>query len=178
MRTHNDMKIFVYPHEILKTKAKPVSSIDGALQSFIDEMIELMYRAKGVGLAANQVGEAIRLFVMDVSGSDAPPNPVVVINPVITATEGTEVAEEGCLSVPHFSAKLSRAAKVEVKGFDRNGKEISIEGDGLTARCLQHEIDHLDGICFVDRLSPLKRAMFRKKWPKILQRLEQEQENE
>ncbi len=172
------MKILVYPHEILKKKAEPVGTIDGALQDFIDEMIELMYKAKGVGLAANQVGRAIRLFVMDVSGSEEPPNPVVIINPVITALEGSEIAEEGCLSVPQYSAKLKRAALVEVKGFDRNGKEIRLEGEGLAARCLQHEIDHLDGICFVDRLSPLKRTMFRKKWPKILQRLEQENEKE
>jgi len=166
------MKIYVYPHEILKKKAEPVREIDGALQKFIDDMIELMYRAKGVGLAANQVGEAIRLFVMDVSGSDEPPSPIVIINPVITAMEGSEVAEEGCLSVPRYSAKLKRASLVEVKGFDRHGNEIRYEGQGLAARCLQHEIDHLDGICFVDRLSSLKKAMFRKKWPKILAELD------
>ncbi len=166
------MKIYVYPHEILKKKAEPVRNIDGALQQFIDEMVELMYRAKGLGLAANQVGEAVRLFVMDVSGSDAPLNPVVVINPVLTAVEGSEVAEEGCLSVPEYSAKLKRPSSVEMKGFDRQGKEIVIEADGLTARCIQHEIDHLDGICFVDRLSSIKKAMFRKKWPKILAELD------
>ncbi len=166
------MKIYVYPHEILKKKAEPVREINGALQKFIDDMIELMYRAKGVGLAANQVGEAIRLFVMDVSGSEEPPNPIVIINPVITAQEGSEVAEEGCLSVPRYSAKLGRASLVEAKGFDRQGKEIVIEADGLTARCIQHEIDHLDGICFVDRLSSIKKAMFRKKWPKIVSELD------
>ncbi len=166
------MKILVYPHEILKTKARPVERIDGNLQKFIDDMITLMYKAKGVGLAANQVGKILRLFVMDVTGSEEPPNPVVIINPIITATDGNEVAEEGCLSVPNYSAKLKRPAIVEVKGYDRHGKEIRLEADGLAARCIQHEIDHLDGVCFVDRLSPLKRSMFRKKWPKILESLE------
>lgn len=168
------MKILVYPHEILKTKATPVERIDGALQKFIDDMIDLMYRAKGVGLAANQVGRPIRLFVMDVSGAEEPPNPIVIINPVITEVDGSEVAEEGCLSVPNYSSKLKRAARVEVKGFDRHGKEICFESQGLGARCIQHEIDHLDGICFVDRLSPLKRSLFRKKWPKLLEALERE----
>ncbi len=162
------MKIYIYPHEILKTKAEPVRQIDGELQRFIDDMIELMYKAKGVGLAANQVGKAIRLFVMDVTQRDGGQNPVVIINPVISALEGSEVSEEGCLSFPNYSTKLKRAALVEVKGFDRHGKEIRLEADALGARCIQHEIDHLDGICFVDRLSPLKKAMFRKKWPKIL----------
>ena len=166
------MKILVYPHEILKTRARPVEKIDGALQKFIDDMIIMMYKAKGVGLAANQVGETLRLFVMDVSGSDESSNPIVIINPVITEVDGSEVAEEGCLSVPNYSAKLKRPAIVEVKGYDRHGKEIRLEADGLAARCIQHEIDHLDGICFVDRLSPLKRSMFRKKWPKILESLE------
>ena len=166
------MKIYVYPHKILSTKSRPVKEIDGKLQGFIDDMIELMYKAKGVGLAANQVGEAIRLFVMDVSQEEEVKNPIVVINPVITATEGNVTDEEGCLSVPNYSAKVTRAKRVEVKGYDRKGRELRLEGEGLLAKCLQHEIDHLNGICFVDRLSPLKKAIFRKKWPKILAKLD------
>ncbi|RUM90511.1 MAG: peptide deformylase [Thermodesulfatator sp.] len=161
------MKILVYPHEILRTKAEPVREITGELQGFIDRMIEKMYRAEGVGLAANQVGKPIQLLVMDVTPSEAGANPVVVINPIITETEGSATHEEGCLSVPNYSAKITRPARVEVKGYDRHGKEIRLEGDGLISRCLQHEIDHLHGICFVDRLSPLKKGLFRKKWAKI-----------
>lgn len=172
------MKIYVYPHKILATKSRPVKEIDGKLQYFIDEMIELMYKAKGVGLAANQVGEAIRLFVMDVSQEEERKNPIVVINPKITATEGSVTDEEGCLSLPNYSAKVTRAKRIEVKGYDRKGRELRLEGEGLLAKCLQHEIDHLDGICFVDRLSPLKKAIFRKKWPKILAKLNIRDEKE
>lgn len=169
------MKILIYPHEILATKAEPVKTIDGQLQKFIDDMIETMYKAKGIGLAANQVGSPIRLMVMDTSPREPDPSPFVVINPIITAAEGSEIDEEGCLSFPHYSAKISRAKRVEIKGFDRNGKELIFQGEDLIARCIQHEIDHLDGICFVDRLSPLKKAIFRKKWKKILKRLQEEE---
>ncbi len=168
-------KILVYPDEILRTKAKPIKNIDGELQKLIDEMAETMYKAKGVGLAANQVGVLKRLFVMDVTqGEDGKRGELVVlINPKIIGCEGQEVMEEGCLSVPDFSAKLKRPATICVKAFDREGNEIELEGSGLFARCVQHELDHLDGICFVDRLSPIKKAMFRKRWQKI--RAEKEQ---
>ncbi len=171
------MEILIYPHKILLTKSEPVKKIDGSLQRLIDDMIETMYKAKGVGLAANQVGRPIQLLVMDITPEEEGPNPIVVINPVITAVEGNEVAEEGCLSLPNYSAKIKRAQKIEVKGFDRHGKEIRLEGEGLLSRCLQHEIDHLNGICFVDRLSPLKKTLFRKKWAKILSSLENREKN-
>ncbi len=161
------LKIMIYPHEVLATKAEPVKKIDGAFQSFVDSMITTMYAAKGVGLAANQVGSLKRVLVMDVTPSEEGPNPIVIVNPVITASEGSEKAEEGCLSVPGYSASLVRPAMIEVKGYDRHGKEIRLEGGGLLARCVQHELDHLDGICFVERLSPLKKSLFRKKWAKI-----------
>lgn len=164
------MKILIYPHKILSTKSKPVKQIDGRLQRLIDNMIETMYKAKGVGLAANQIGETIQLLVMDITPEGQ--NPIAIINPVITAVEGNEVSEEGCLSLPNYSAKIKRAKRIEVKGYDRYGKEIRLEGDGLLSRCLQHEIDHLNGICFVDRLSPLKKTLFRKKWSKILANIE------
>ncbi len=161
------MKILIYPHEILAAKAEPVKKIDGMLQDFIDRMIKKMYEAEGVGLAANQVGSPIQVVVMDVTPSEEGPHPVVLLNPVITETEGSATHEEGCLSVPNYSAKVTRPARVEVKAYDRHGKEIRLEGEGLLSRCLQHEIDHLNGICFVDRLSPLKKSFFRKKWAKI-----------
>ena len=163
-----DMEILIYPHEILRTEATPVESIDGQLQRFIDAMIAEMYRAKGIGLAANQVGELRQLLVMDCNQADGvPPSPVVLINPRITDSEGVEKSEEGCLSVPDYTATVKRAARIEVKGYDRNGNEITVEGDGIIARCLQHEIDHLNGVCFVDRLGPVKKALFRKKWAKM-----------
>ncbi len=161
------MKILIYPHEILATKADPITEINGEMQGLIDRMIATMYKAEGVGLAANQVGRPIRLLVMDVSPPEEGPQPITIINPVITAQEGTATHEEGCLSVPNYSAKITRPARVEVKGYDRHGREIRMEGEGLVSRCLQHEIDHLNGICFVDRLSPLKKGFFRKKWAKI-----------
>ncbi len=161
------MQILIYPHEILKTEALPVEQIDGALQGLIDAMILQMYRAKGIGLAANQVGELKRLLVMDCHQEEGrKPSPVVLINPVITATEGHESAEEGCLSVPDITATIKRPAEVEVKGYDRNGNEVVMQADGLVARCLQHEIDHLNGICFVDRLGAVKKALVKKKLAK------------
>ncbi len=161
------MDILIYPHEILKTKARPVKVVDDALQELIDQMLSTMYEAKGLGLAANQVGELKQLVVMDVAGQGEPKEPIVLINPRIVAMEGEELGEEGCLSVPNYSTKIKRAAKVEVVGFDRQEREIRIAAEGLLARCIQHELDHLNGVCLVDRLSPIKRAMFRKKWAKI-----------
>lgn len=171
-------KILIYPHEILQKKAEPVKNIDGQLQKLIDEMAETMYHSKGVGLAANQVGELKRLFVMDITqGEDGKKGELIVlINPEIVEAEGQEVMEEGCLSVPEFSAKLKRPAKICVKAYDRDGKEIELEGSGLFARCVLHELDHLDGVCFVDRLSPIKKAMFRKKYQKIVAQRQSEKQ--
>jgi peptide deformylase len=163
------MKILVYPHEVLTGKAKPVERLDGGLQQLIDNMLETMYEAQGVGLAANQIGELMQLVVVDVAqfeeGSQR--RPIVLINPRIVVAEGEDVREEGCLSVPNYSAPVRRAANLQVEGYDRQGKEISLEADGLLARCIQHELDHLLGICFVDRLNPIRKALFRKKWAKI-----------
>jgi peptide deformylase len=164
------MKILVYPHEVLSGKAKPVERLDGGLQQLIDNMFETMYGAQGVGLAANQIGELIQLVVMDVAYvEEGGPGrqPLVLINPRIVAAEGEDVQDEGCLSVPNYTAPVRRATSLQVKGYDREGKEISLEAGGLLARCIQHELDHLLGICFVDRMNPIRKALFRKKWPKI-----------
>ncbi|MGQ9499872.1 MAG: peptide deformylase [Dissulfurimicrobium sp.] len=161
------MKILVYPHEILKQKALPVMSIDGECISIIDEMFKTMYKAKGIGLAANQVGLLKRLIVMDINTSKEGRRPIALINPVIIASEGEATDVEGCLSLPNYSEKVQRAERVIVTGYDRDEKELKIEADGLLARCIQHEIDHLEGLCFVDRLSPLKKLIFRKKWPTL-----------
>ena len=161
------MRILIYPHEILKTKAEPVKEIDARLQEIVDRMFETMYKAKGIGLAANQVGIPIRLLVMDVREEEGRPNRLVLVNPVIQDAEGGAVGEEGCLSVPGYTAPVKRAERILVEALDREGSPIRFEAEGLLARCIQHEIDHLDGICFVDRLGPVKRSLFRRKWAKM-----------
>ena len=163
------MKVLIYPHEILKKVSEPVRNIDGALQRFIDDMIKTMYEAEGVGLAANQVGEPIQVIVFDCETDDKRgKHPMVLLNPRIVEAAGEMVGEEGCLSVPGYGAKIRRAESILVKAFDREGREVEIEAQGgLLSKCLQHEIDHLNGICFVDRLSPVKRTLFKKKWAKI-----------
>lgn len=163
------MKILVYPDEILATPANPVEELDAGLIKLVEDMFETMYKAKGIGLAANQVGVLKQVVVMDVGQRDDNPksDPIVLINPVITASEGEICDIEGCLSVPEYAEKVKRFEKIQVSAYDTKGKEIRIEADGLLSRCIQHELDHLKGICFVDRLSPLKKAIFRKRWAKM-----------
>lgn len=165
--TSKKRNILVYPHEILRSPARPVERIDGPLQGLIDEMFEIMYRAQGVGLAANQIGELLELVVMDVSSERDRPRPMVLVNPTIVASEGEVVEPEGCLSIPNYTADVKRAARVQVFGYDREGREVRLECEGLLAKCVQHELDHLRGICFVDRLGPVKKALFQRKWPKL-----------
>jgi peptide deformylase len=160
-------KILIYPHEILRQEAQAVNRIDGEFQGLIDQMLKTMYQARGLGLAANQIGELKQLVVMDVTPSEEKPNPIVLINPRITELEGEEVGEEGCLSVPNYTAPVKRALRLHLLGYDRNGKELKLEAEGLLARCIQHELDHLKGVCFVDRINPVRKVLFRKKWPKI-----------
>lgn len=164
------MKILIYPDEILAAKAQPVTELNDRLLKLVEDMFETMYKAKGIGLAANQVGVLQQVVIMDLGqrGEDAKPDPIVLINPVITASEGEICDVEGCLSVPDYSEKVKRAQRIQVMAYDQRGKEIRMEAEGLLARCIQHELDHLNGICFVERLSPLKRAFFRKKWSKML----------
>jgi peptide deformylase len=163
------VKILIYPDEILAAKAQPVTELNDRLLKLVEDMFETMYKAKGIGLAANQVGVLQQVVIMDLGqrGEDAKPDPIVLINPVITASEGEICDVEGCLSVPDYSEKVKRAQRIQVMAYDQRGKEIRMEAEGLLARCVQHELDHLNGICFVERLSPLKRAFFRKKWSKM-----------
>jgi peptide deformylase len=163
------VKILIYPDEILAAKAQPVTELNDRLLKLVEDMFETMYKAKGIGLAANQVGVLQQVVIMDLGqrGEDAKPDPIVLINPVITASEGEICDVEGCLSVPDYSEKVKRAQRIQVMAYDQRGKEIRMEAEGLLARCIQHELDHLNGICFVERLSPLKRAFFRKKWSKM-----------
>lgn len=156
----NILPIHHFPDPVLKTRAKEVTDINGELQSLIENMASTMYDAPGLGLAANQVGDLRRVIVFDVSSKDGPRDLQVIINPCITASEGDLVHNEGCLSVPDFSAEVRRNARVCVSGVDRHGKPINVEAEGLKAVVLQHEIDHLDGILFIDRISRLKRGLY------------------
>ena len=160
------LEIRKYPDEVLKKKALPVENIDKDLQRLIDNMIETMYAAPGIGLAAPQVGVSKRLIVIDASTKDEKHPLIVLINPEITEADSFIDSEEGCLSVPGYTSTIKRAGRVVVKGLDRNGKSVHVEGTGLFARALQHEIDHLDGVLFVDRMSSIKREFFKKRYLK------------
>ena len=158
-----------YPDPVLKQVAQPVEVFDGVLKQLAADMAETMYAAPGVGLAAPQVGISRRLAVIDCAREGEPPQLHTLINPEIIARAGESCEEEGCLSVPSYYAKVDRAAQVRVRYRDVEGQARELEADGLLAICIQHELDHLDGILFVDRLSPLKRGLFRKKYKKILE---------
>lgn len=161
------LEIRKYPDEILKKKASEITDIDGNVQKLIDDMIETMYKSNGIGLAAPQVGVSKRLIIVDISPREENNSLIVMINPQIVSKEGEVLSEEGCLSLPGFITRLKRSEKIFVKGIDRKGKDIEIETNGLLGRAIQHEIDHLDGILLIDRISPLKRELFRKKYQKI-----------
>ncbi|MCX5890916.1 MAG: peptide deformylase [Deltaproteobacteria bacterium] len=149
------------PDQVLREPSREITEINGELQRLIDDMAETMYAAPGLGLAAPQVGRLHRLIVFDVTHRDGGPQDLkVIINPCITQAEGELTREEGCLSVADFSAEVRRHARVTVKGLDREGKPLSITGEGLLAVVLQHEVDHLDGILFIDRISRLKRGLY------------------
>ena len=157
-------KLVFIPDPRLRMRCDEVQTFDKALQTLIDDMIETMYDAKGVGLAANQIGICKRLTVIDVSQDQN--NPVVLINPEIIETKGTEKMQEGCLSVPGYYESVERAPWVKMRALDRKGKEYELEADGLLAEAIQHEIDHLNGIVFIDKLSRLKRSRITKKFEK------------
>jgi peptide deformylase len=147
------------PDRRLTTRSAPVERIDADLLRLLDDMLETMYAAPGIGLAAPQIGVLRRAFVVDV-GNEGERAPMFVINPeIVGRSETTNVAEEGCLSLPKQFGDVSRFDQVRMRYLDRGGSVQEIEAEGLLARCLQHEIDHLDGILFVDHLSPLKRTM-------------------
>ena len=164
------LKILKYPHPVLKEKSKEVTKeeINDELRATFAEMRELMNEAGGVGLAAIQVGIKKRFFVMIDNLEDHEPKTVVAINPVIIEEEGQINDEEGCLSFPGVTAKVKRATTVKIKALNEFGEEVEIERDGYLARCIQHEIDHLDGITFFDHLGSLKRQMIEKKYKKLM----------
>ncbi len=164
------MKIYTYPNPVLSTKAEPVENIDEDIQRLVDGMAESMYAAPGIGLAANQVGNLKRVIVYDIHSKDEGRNLSVLINPEIILAEGDIVHEEACLSVIDYSAEVTRKVNVKVRGVDRHGKPVDIEAEGLLAVCLQHEIDHLNGLLFIDHISSLKRALYKKRLKKMLKK--------
>jgi len=161
------LPILTLPDKRLRTRARPVEKVDENIRQLADDMLETMYAAPGIGLAATQVDRHIRLVVMDLS--EEKNQPLCFINPEITEAEGEQVCEEGCLSVPDIYAKVKRAERVRVKALDKHGKPFEMEAEGLLAVCIQHELDHLEGIVFLDRLSPLKKKMALKKLQKQAQ---------
>lgn len=149
------MKIVHYPHPTLRHISKPLKRVDKELHGYVREMFDLMYEAKGIGLAANQVDLPYRLFVINLeSDPDAKEHEFVFLNPVITSRKGMAEAEEGCLSIPGLYANVKRPERVTLNAYNMAGEELNLELDGLFARAVQHELDHLDGVLFVDRLSP------------------------
>jgi peptide deformylase len=156
------------PDSVLRQQAQEITDISGELQALIDDMAETMYAAPGLGLAANQVGVLKKLIVLDVAYRDGPKDLKVILNPCIKAGEGEIIREEGCLSVPDFAAEVRRHARVTVTGVDREGKPIEISGEGLLAVVLQHEIDHLNGVLFIDHIGRLKRGLYLRRLKKQL----------
>jgi len=160
--------IVLIPDPILRETSKPLERVDDAVRAFADDMLETMYDAPGIGLAAIQVGEPIRMLVADVAKEEEGRDPQVLINPTIVArSDERSLYEEGCLSIPDYYADVERPAAITVSYLDGDGAERTLEADGLLATCLQHEIDHLDGVLFVDHISKLKRDMVFKKFRKL-----------
>jgi peptide deformylase len=159
--------ILRYGERPLHQAAAEVTTFDDGLQRLIDDMIETMYAAPGVGLAATQVGVLQRVFVVDLSGGRVASDLIVMINPSFVSREGTQLEEEGCLSAPGFNATVVRPHQAVVKGLDRHGNEHTVEGRDLLARAFQHEMDHLDGVVFIDRLRGIKRDMIVRKIQKL-----------
>jgi peptide deformylase len=164
------LPIRCYPDPVLTEVCRDIETVDRALVELAEVMAETMYAAPGIGLAAPQIGQAINLVVIDTAPAEQRGAPIFLFNPRIVAASGSTVFNEGCLSVPGYTADVDRAEKVVVAALDREGRPITIEADGLTAVCLQHELDHLAGKLFLDRISPLKRALYRKRRLKELKK--------
>ena len=163
------LDILKYPDMFLKQSAKPVDNIDESIQQLIEDMAETMYDEPGVGLAATQVGSDKRIIIYDTDPKEEDSTYHALINPEIVSSEGTTISEnEGCLSVPEFRADVKRFETVRVKALDRSGKPVDIDTDGFLSVVLQHEIDHLNGILFIDRISALKRELYKRRVKKHL----------
>ena len=157
-------KIIIEPDNILREKSEPIEKVDDELKILMDDMLETMYAAPGIGLAAVQVGILKRLIVIDISKNDEGKDPLFLVNPeIIFRSKKTSTYEEGCLSLPGHYAEIERPAECHINYIDYDGKQKNLKADGLLATCIQHEIDHLDGVLFIDYLSKLKKDMILKK---------------
>ena len=156
-------EIVIYPEEVLATRGERVEEITAEIRELVADMVETMYAAPGVGLAAQQVGVALQVAVVDVTTGEEPDQLLVLINPEITAQEGSQVDEEGCLSFPGITEMLERPMKVTLRAQDLEGEEFEMESEGFLARAFCHEIDHLNGVLFIDRMSSLKRQFVLRK---------------
>ena len=160
-------QILIEPNEILRKKSLPVEKVDKEIQKLMDDMLETMYNAPGIGLAAIQIGVPKRVIVLDIAQKDGPKNPMFFVNPeIIEKSNSTTTYEEGCLSVPGKFAEINRPDKCHIKYLDYYGQAKEIKAEGMLATCIQHEIDHLEGILFIDYLSKLKKSMIIKKLSK------------
>lgn len=159
--------LIILPDPILRQVSTPLDTVNDEAQRLADDMLETMYDAPGIGLAAIQIGVARRMLVLDVSKEGEDKTPLVFINPeIVKASDARSVYEEGCLSIPDYYAEVERPAEITVRYVDRDGKEQTIDANGLLATCLQHEIDHLNGVLFIDHISKLKRDMVIRKFTK------------
>ena len=161
-------KVRTYPDPVLAAKAAPVTEITDEIRTLAADMIETMYADKGIGLAAPQVGESIRLITVDLSGPDKREDPHVFVNPVLSNFEGEVESEEGCLSVVGYRTTVTRAERLHLSATDLDGNPVEMEADDLMAICLQHEVDHLNGVLFIDKISKLKRTLYERKLKKWL----------
>jgi peptide deformylase len=159
--------ILRYGADVLHEPAAAVTGITADIRQLIDDMVQTMYAAPGIGLAATQIGEPLRIFVADISVGRNSSDLITLVNPEFVERDGMQLEEEGCLSVPGFNATVARPQRIVIKGLDRDGNERLIEGTGLLARCFQHEMDHLDGTLFVDRLRGLQKDLIVRKIKKL-----------
>jgi peptide deformylase len=165
--------IITLPDPKLRLISKPLERVDDSVRKLLDDMVETMHEAPGIGLAAIQVAEALRMLVVDLAKKDEPPQPLFFINPeIVWSADDRSVYEEGCLSIPEYYEEVERPASVRARFVDRNGKPQEILAEGLLATVLQHEIDHLDGVLFIDHISKLKRDRVTKKFTKMAKRAE------
>lgn len=167
-------KILTYPDPVLRQEVETVTNFDVSLKQLADDLVETMYDAPGAGLAANQIGVCLRVVVIDVSPSKEEKKPLVLVNPEIIAQEGCQVGEEGCLSVIDLTANVERYKKIQVRAQDLDGKAWEFPAEEFFARVIQHELDHLNGILFIDHLSSLKRMLYKKRLKKLLHGQEEE----
>ena len=160
--------LIILPDTVLKLVSKPIERVDARVLKLADDMLETMYDAPGIGLAAIQIAQPLRMLVIDLAKGDDEKDPQIFINPeILRVSDERSVYEEGCLSIPDYYAEVERPSSVRIKYIDRAGKQKEIEADGLLATCLQHEIDHLNGVLFIDHISKLKRDRVIKKFGKI-----------